>query len=1181
MRLELRHGAARPTVYDVTSASFLVGTVPGCDLRLPGNALPAVCCLLTRHPGGVELRKLAPIQPLLVNGRPAAALRLADGDRIRVGAVELLVQITGAAAPEVVPLAVLVPDPVGLDERARRLERQEEDCRQQREAAEALRREVERQQRDVADVVASLEERERTLLGGRVETTEAAGAAEVARQQEDLDRVRRELADIRRQLVERYRQRRDRLSGMREALRRAARKMKERKQGLDAEARHLAVRREEVAVRQAELAAQADEIARRHQEVDEQRRLLERREEETGKEAARLVAACQARERSLAEEGQALAKAQTEHQTDLARLARAQAKAEEREQSLRKQALDVDHRFEQLQRDSREMEEQAAELDGWRTRLAADDERLAKARADQEAAAAQLAQRAAALEGQQAMLASLRTRLERMREEARRQEEQLAEGRARLEETEAGVKARDAESRRLRADLDAERSAHDQDRRRVEERGGVLESAVAQLRQTQETLSLQETTLRERERQAEAAARDQQENEGLLLGRAEQFRALQERLEAERQRLREREAALALGEQGVAALQEQLRRRSEELAGRQRGQEEQIRRAEEALAGLEARRAEGEAQRQGAETRLAAARQELDARTADLARREETLARHVERLKETGRHAGAERKAFAEEHARHEEERVKAEEALALARTQVEAARQEAAELRRQLPELEARATTAAERLTDARAQLREHLNELHGYARQGRDDLESLRAQIQADAERVRQQEQALHRERDEHRLAVAAFRQQLIDWQAQVTDMKRSMAQGETLLERRRAEVDEQARQVEDTSARLARQAEQLREQERRVAERRGEVEQHLEDMRQWYRRKLRELTGDRPAPGAGREDAREGILSLTGDVEPGDRQLGDLLRSMELVDADTLTALLAEARRQRRSLRQLLLAGGHLTLYQVALIEAGNLDGLMLGPVRLVDRLRGTPRESAYRVFDPRRGQEALLRHLSEEEGQDAVRPDEFRQRFGAAAAVRHPNLAETFEVLDVAGRPAVLQEWVTGLPGGDWPALAAVPGVWYRLLSQAALGLHTLHQAGLAHGHLTPELVVLTGDGLVKVCGAGEPGWLAVPPRGEDGDAANDLLALGTMAAAWADLGGRAKPLPGSLRLVLDRLTAQAPELRYPDAAALLEELERAGEHVPPNAAAWERLLRHVRDEAVATALRLSA
>src|SRR5439155_20466566 len=108
-----------------------------------------------------------------------------------------------------------------------------------------------------------------------------------------------------------------------------------------------------------------------------------------------------------------------------------------------------------------------------------------------------------------------------------------------------------------------------------------------------------------------------------------------------------------------------------------------------------------------------------------------------------------------------------------------------------------------------------------------------------------------------------------------------------------------------------------------------------------------------------------------------------------TLQLVDADALTALLAEARRQRRSLRQVLLASGAVTLYQLALIEAGNVGALMLGPVRIIDRLRSTPLEAVYRVFDPRRGSEAVLRHLAEAPTHDAARPDDFRQRFGPAA------------------------------------------------------------------------------------------------------------------------------------------------------------------------------------------------
>jgi serine/threonine protein kinase len=290
-----------------------------------------------------------------------------------------------------------------------------------------------------------------------------------------------------------------------------------------------------------------------------------------------------------------------------------------------------------------------------------------------------------------------------------------------------------------------------------------------------------------------------------------------------------------------------------------------------------------------------------------------------------------------------------------------------------------------------------------------------------------------------------------------------------------------------------------------------------------------------------------------------------------------------LLLEARRQRRSLRQVLLAGSYLTLYQMALIEVGNLDGLVLGPVRVIDRLQASPREAMYRVFDPQRNTEALLRHLAESEMHDAVRPDEFRQRFAAAAAVRHPNVATTLEVFEIAGRPAVLQEWVQGAPSTEWPALAAAPGVWFRLLSQAALALQTIHEAGVIHGHLHSDSFVFTPEGTLKLCGVGEPRWLAVPPPQEDGEpsATADLSALGHIASGWGTTSsGKAKPLPEALQASLRRLTGPIEE-GYGSARELLDDLDRAGADVPANAAAWDRFVRVMREEATDAPLRQSA
>ena len=123
---------------------------------------------------------------------------------------------------------------------------------------------------------------------------------------------------------------------------------------------------------------------------------------------------------------------------------------------------------------------------------------------------------------------------------------------------------------------------------------------------------------------------------------------------------------------------------------------------------------------------------------------------------------------------------------------------------------------------------------------------------------------------------------------------------------------------------------------------------------------------------------------------------------------------------------------------------------------------------------------------------------------------------------------------------------------------------------------------PASFVCTAEGVLKLCGLGEPDWLA-PERAEP--PCDDLEALGRIAAGWAALAGprkgKAQALPEPLQAVLRRLRAERPEERYAGAAALLEDLDRVSAAAPANAAAWERFVRAVREHAAPAALRQSA
>ncbi len=1219
VRLEVRSGVGRATVYEVGDGGFIIGSVPGCDLRLPGSNLPPIICLIGRTAAAASLRRMAPVLPILVNGKAVASAYLRDGDTVTIGPIEIVVSVQAGKNTSLdgedgadggrklqEQREQLEADRVLW---SRRREEIEAECRQRAESLQQVVQRLQRQEQELAAARAEQEERERAWKSEHEELQtrqrEIAALDEQTRKHnQEGDAARRELAEIRQQLYQRYHDRRERLVKQQQAIHKAAQRLQQRKQRVDAGEATLAARQQEWEQKQIDIEGRSEQVERERQLLEEQHRLIVSRQQEVQRELSERFKEVQEREAKVNESEAALEKGQKQHQADLVRLDRIQAALEQRQKQLQASALQVDRRYEQLQRDTRDLEEQAAQLDEWHNRLVSDTEELAKRKKEQEAEIGQLDQRAAALEGQQAMLTTLRTRLERMREELRRQEQALSDQRVLQEATENDLRTRLAEAERLRVEVDNDRQLHDEERRRFEERQATLEAAVAQLRQAREALDGEEKQIRTEQEQVRTAAADQAEQGALLAARWNQMEEEQEKLKKERQTLHERELALVRAEQALAALQEQVRRRVEELNDKQRLQTEDEQRLQDETARLSEQAKIIEQDRQLADTRMNLARQELGARAAELDEQvrkvveaEEKLKAEQQRSEEIHASLGGQRQVLASERIAFEVERQKAQDEANRQRAELEASRQDVIELGRQLPEMEARASAALDRLTQAREQLREHLSEVHGYVRQSRGDMELVRRDFQAEVERVRQQELDLHVARDEHRLAVAAFRQQIIEWQGRLNDLKQALHLDESRVERRASEVNEQARQIADVSARLAQQAEQLQQQEQIVTERRVEVDRHLGDMREWYRRKMRELAGLDAAEAVALvgedtsafvDGGERGILSMTGDVEPGDRQLGDLLRSLELIDADTLTALLLEARRQRRSLRQLLLAGNYLTLYQMALIEAGNLDGLVLGPVRVIDRLQATPREAVYRVFDPRHNSELMLRHLAESEMEDAVRPDEFRQRFAAAAMVRQENLARTLEVLEIVGRPAALQEWLHGLPSTEWPVLAGAPGVWFRLLSQAAQALHAAHTAGLVHGHLHGSSFVFAREGVLKLCGLGEPRWLAVPPPQEDGEPSitGDLAALGHIVAGWAAVApsakaGKAKGLPTALQGILSRFHHDDETKRYNSTAALLEDLDRAGGEVPANTAAWERFVRQVREESVAAGLRESA
>lgn len=1246
VRLEVRTTAGRVVSHDFTAEEFLVGAAGGCDVRLPPGA-PPVALQLTRRPNEVRARRVAAGLAVLLNGSALPAgtnTTLRDSDTLTVGGLTIAVEMPKPVAVEPppapvilspklvpiedddVPIAEPVPDEpplpaaptADLADEYRKLA----DRKRQLDAEEADRRsawaqrdtEFIRRQRDLDRQTEELEA-DRARWHDRRRTVEQELAdlrtQDAAKKESALNRAQAEIASLRHQWQEECERQRaelgeqaEQLRSDRDAFESERAEFEPRQQKLRDDETRFATKEQEFARQRELFAADRDIFAKERATFDTERASETERISTWEMELAVRDAESARREDLVRAARTAFETEQAKLQDDIALLERRTGQLEAAERDLATRAQEVDVRLEQLRRDATELEDTLRLATGEQERLRAEAERLDRQKTELDAQSATLAERAAQIESQQAVVAVFRAKLERSRQEMEREAWQLASARIREDESHAELRKRIQEAEELRAAMTAVQADAELDRQRLVERQSLLTAGLDEIQEQKAALAGEAARLQEREAEIDTRAAEIAEQTGMLKGRMTQALDLQARLEADRVAIREREAALAQSEDARQALQEQLRKRADELATRSKTLDESARQLAADRATIGAARSEVETTRQASEGELAARQAELEVRsaalerqTAEYAEKEQSLARQISRLKDVGAAVGAERKALAQARATWEADRAAALDADRTAREELEAFRARAAAdldaLRAQAPELDDQAKVALERLAGARDMLRGHLSELNEFARTSRADLEAARAQVRQDAERLREQQDTLDRARDEHRLAVTAFRQQLIEWQGTVNDMRRLLSTSENRLEAKTEAATAAATAAADATRQLAEETDRLRREREELSARRGEMERHLSDMREWYRKKLRELaqtnakdvklhepTDTLPLPARG---------PVSEELEPGDRQLGELLRSLSLVDADTLTALWADAVRQRRTLRQVLLASGVITLYQLALIEAGNLDALVLGRFRVVDRLRATPKEAVYRVFDPKRAGEKsggvyLLRHLSEAEAADAVRPDEFRQRFTAAREAAHPNLAGVVEVLEVNGRPAVLLEWLTGVVSADWPPFAAHPGCWVRLATMAAGALDAAHRVGLAHGRLTSESVLLTADGALKVTGFGEPSWLAGGGTAEVSFGA-DLRSFGQVLFGWSQLAigkkrvARTKAFPETLWAVIRRLEADAePPMAdtvasaepYGSAGELLTDLQRIARDTPFSDDAWEKLLKHVAD-----------
>jgi len=288
VRVEVRHGAAPPVGLDVTGDEFVVGSVPGCDLRIPGANLPPHVCSIHRGPDGVRLKKLAQALPILLNGSPlspAGQAMLRHGDVISVGAVDLHVSIA-FSVPEPVPMSYPAPTEPKPDPRHEEWAHKQRDLEARARAIEEQARELEtdrvlwyeRRQEMEREIRAAKEE----LDANRLRPAEDPAAAAELR------------AKIEREVADELRARREELERMQLAVREAAVRLKEDKQrheeslkNVDPRIRELERRERAFADRERLVQTEAAELRRQRESFDADRRVQDVRLQQREQDLAR------------------------------------------------------------------------------------------------------------------------------------------------------------------------------------------------------------------------------------------------------------------------------------------------------------------------------------------------------------------------------------------------------------------------------------------------------------------------------------------------------------------------------------------------------------------------------------------------------------------------------------------------------------------------------------------------------------------------------------------------------------------------------------------------------------------------------------------------------------------------------------------------------------------------------
>jgi len=211
---------------------------------------------------------------------------------------------------------------------------------------------------------------------------------------------------------------------------------------------------------------------------------------------------------------------------------------------------------------------------------------------------------------------------------------------------------------------------------------------------------------------------------------------------------------------------------------------------------------------------------------------------------------------------------------------------------------------------------------------------------------------------------------------------------------------------------------------------------------------------------------------------------------------------------------------------------------------------------------------------------------------------ASALNHPSIGAMYDVVEHAGELWLVMEYIEGETLRHRLGRPVSTDEFFSIATQCCEGLHAAHEKGIIHGDIKPENIMLTPGNRVKILdfGVARRAWNSNPDEAtksmetmtasggtpaymapevllqQPDDGRSDIFSLGLVF--YEMLGGEQpfqtnslattiarivhteppslKNVPGPLSSVISHALAKDPNLRYPTAASLLEDLRRVQE-----------------------------